>query len=283
MHRLALMLTTACALVAGGCRGSGQENLGLSAGEKTVDVAKLTNVDELVRALALSGKELDSALGAHHMEATSKLQLEQPEKERKALEESFAVDSDGKGAVHLQHDNSRADGFEAIAVGNQLYVKPRYGRYVRSTIESDELGRLRVTTETSAAAYVRLLRRWVQIKEAGTQTVAGHAGIKLHLSARPSGDGAPVETEAGKKWRNSLSARYLDGDVVLDQKTGAPLAVRLEAAYGFERDGKALAATLEYKQTTTAEPAAIAAPTDFAVLGRTRPLLDRQQLLEGLK
>jgi hypothetical protein len=279
MRRFACLLV----LVAAGCRGSGQENLGLSGGGSAVDVAKLSNVDELVRALALSGRELDAGLGAHRMDATSKLQLEQPGKERQTLEESFVVQSNAKGAVHLLHDNSRGNGFEAIAVGDQLYVKPRYGRYVRSTVESDELSRLRVTSETNAAAYVRLLRRWVQVKEAGTQSVAGHAGVKLHLSARSSPDAAPAESEPGKKWRNTLQARYLDGDVVLDQKTGAPLSVRLEAAYGFERDGKPLAATLEYKQTTVADPGAIAAPTDFAVLGRARPLLDRQQLLEGLK
>src|SRR4051812_28449861 len=128
MRRFACLLV----LVAVGCRGSGQENLGLSGGGSAVDVAKLSNVDELVRALALSGRELDAGLGAHRMDATSKLQLEQPGKERQTLEESFVVQSNAKGAVHLLHDNSRGNGFEAIAVGDQLYVKPRYGRYVRS-------------------------------------------------------------------------------------------------------------------------------------------------------
>jgi hypothetical protein len=281
---LIIILVGAVGLAGAGCRRGGQENLGLSgAGATVVDVTKLANVDELLRALALSGHELDERLGAHHMGATSKLQLEQAGRERQTLEDTFAVDADGKGAVHLLHDNSRGDGFEAIAVADQLYVKPRYGRYVRTTIESDELSRLRVTAETSAASYLRLLRRWVQVSEAGTQSVAGHAGIKLHLTARVAPEAAPAETEAGRKWRATVQARYVDGDVVLDQKTGAPLSVRLEAAYGFERDGKPLAATLQYNQTTAPAAEAIAAPADFAVLGRARPLLDRQQLLEGLK
>src|SRR6266545_4644884 len=137
MRRLVSLTILGCAVVAAaGCRRSGQENLGLSGGGTAVDVAKLGNVDELVRALSLSGHELDERLGAHRMEATSKLQLEQPGRERQALEDSFSVQADGKGAVHLLHDNSRGNGFEAIATAGQLYVKPRYGRYVRNPIES---------------------------------------------------------------------------------------------------------------------------------------------------
>src|SRR5258708_2254561 len=137
MRRFACLLV----LVAGGCRGSGQENLGLSGAGTAVAVAQLTHVDELVRALAPSGRELP--------------------------------------------------------------------------------------------ACVRLRRRGGRAEEAGPRWGAGPGGGKRPGSARSRPDAAPAESEAGKKWRNTLQARYLDGDVVLDQKTGAPLSVRLEAAYGF--------------------------------------------------
>jgi hypothetical protein len=266
-----------------GCHSSGQENLGLSGRATAVDVAKLAQPDELVRALALSGEDLDARLGAHKMDASSTLKLESAARETQALEETFAVEADGAGSVHLLHDNSRGNGFEAVATGGQLYVKPRYGRFTRRRIEGDELGRLRISAETPAAAYVRLLQPWLQVHEAGAVSIAGHAGVKLKLSARTSPSQTPTDAEPGHQWRQTLQVRYVDGDVVLDAKTGAPLQVRLEAAYGFTRDGKPVQAALSFKQMTTSATSAIGAPADFVELGRPRPILDKQQLLEGLK
>ena len=266
-----------------GCHSSGQENLGLSGQTTTIDVAKLAQPDELVRALSLSGNDLDARLGAHKMDAASTLKLTAPTREPTTLEETFAVEANGAGDVHLLHDNSRGNGFEAVATGGQLYVKPRYGRFAKQRIEGENLARLRVAAETPAAAYVRLLAPWLQIHEAGAVAVAGHAGLKLTLSARTSASSVPAETEPGKQWRQTLQVRYVDGDIVLDAKTGAPLQVRLEAAYGFTRDGKPVQAALSFKQATTSATSAIAAPADFAELGRARPIVDKQQLLEGLK
>jgi hypothetical protein len=273
-----LLLLCAC----GGHHGD--ENLGLSNGKTaSVDVAKLTQPDELVRALSLSGRELDARIGAHKMDANESIKLELPDRQTVALEETFAVQADGRGGVHVVHDNSRDNGFEATALGDDLYVKPRYGKFVRRKVEGDELERLRATAETAGASDLRLIERFVQVREAGAASVAGHAGVKLTLSARSSPDAPATEVEAGRKWRETLKVRYIDGDVVLDAKTGAPLSVRIEAQYAFVREGKPMQATLSYKQTTASESFVIAAPNDWTALSRPRPMLDRQELLEGLK
>src|SRR5262249_34987408 len=163
-----------------------------------------------------------------------------------------------------------------------LYVKPRYGKFVRRKVEGDELERMRITAETAGASDLRLLEPFVQVREAGTATVAGHKGVKLSLSARSTPASTVTGSEPGRKWRETVNVKYIDGDVVLDAKSGAPLAVRVEAAYSFLRDGRPLSATLAYKQTTSTEVDAIAAPADWGTLGRPRPMLDRQTLLEGL-
>jgi hypothetical protein len=267
------------------CNGRhGDENLGLSSGKTAaVDVARLTQPDELVRALSLSGRELDAKIGAHKMDATESIKLELAGKETVSLDECFAVQADGKGGVHVVHDNSRGNGFEAVALNDDLYVKPRYGKFVRRKVESDELERLRATAETAAASDLKLVERFVQVREAGTTTVAGHTGVKLTLAARTSPEAPVAESEPGKKWRETLAVRYIDGDVVLDGKSGAPLSVRIEAQYTFTRDGKPVQATLAYKQTTASENFVIAPPNDWSTLDRPRPMLDKQRLLEGLK
>ena len=270
-------------LVLSACSHAGDENLGLTEGKKVaVDVERLTQPDELVRALSLHGRDLDERLGPHRMDATQTLALALPSGQKRTLDETFSVQSDGRGTVHLVHDNDRY-GFEAFAQGRQLWVKPRYGKFVHRPIEGDELGRLRVTAETAAASDLRLLERFVQVREAGTASVAGHAARKLALSARSTPAPARHETEPGRKWRETLQVGYIEGSVMVDAKSGAPLAVQLDAAYTFERDGKPLSATLKYKQTTSADPGAMAPPTDYAELGHARPMVDRQTLLDGLK
>ena len=114
--------------------------------------------------------------------------------------------------------------------------------------------------------------------------MAGHAGVKLKLVGALDARRRAAESEPARKWRETLKVRYIDGDVVLDAKSGAPLAVRLDAQYTFVRDGKPVQATLAYKQTTTAgQRARWRPPADWTTLSRPRPMLDRQQLLEGLK
>ena len=113
-----------------------------------------------------------------------------------SLDETFAVQADGHGGVHVVHDNSRGNGFEATALNDDLYVKPRYGKFVRRKVEGDELERLRATAETAAASDLRLVERFVQVREAGTATVAGHAGVKLTLSARTTPDAPAAESRA---------------------------------------------------------------------------------------
>ncbi len=278
-----LRLLPVVLLAAAACGHHGDENLGLSGGRAAVDVAKLTEPDELARALSLSGRDLDERLGAHRMDASSSLRLTLPGNQARTLEDTFEVEADGRGAVHLTHDNSAGNGFEAVAFADDLYVKPRYGKFVRRKVEGDELARLRVTVETPAASYLRLLSRWLQIREAGTASVAGHAGVRLALSARSSPGSAPAESETGRRWRQTVKVRYIDGEVVVDARTGAALAVRLDASYSFDRDEKPIAATITFKQTTSADPGAIAPPADWATLARPRPMRDRQKLLEGLK
>jgi hypothetical protein len=270
-------------LVLSACAHHGDENLGLGGKNAQVDLARLTDPEVLLRALSLSGKALDELLGAHRMDASAvtKLTLQGPR--QATLEDTFLVQSDAHGAVHVLHDNSRGNGFEAVALNEELYVKPRYGKFVRRRVEADEVERLRAAAETNAAADLRLLSRFLIVREAGDAEVAGHAGKKLSLTAKTAPGPSVPESESGRRWRESVDVRYIDGDVILDKKTGVPLTVRIEASYTFVRDGKPLWANLSYKQTTSADVGPIAAPVDCGTIGRVRPMLDRQTLLEGLK
>ena len=274
MRWLAIVLALGCS------RGS-QENLGLSSDHVSVDVSKLATPSELVHALELPGSELDKALGARHFESKSTLKIEPFERPFETLNESFKLDADGKGGVHLVHDNAR-DGLEAVIDKGTIYVKPRYGQWTKRKAENDDVERLRDNVEGVAAAYLELLEGALQVKEVGRTQVNGHAAVRLELSASGS-QSKPSESLPYKKWRESVKVKYIHGEWALDAATGAPLQGKLEASYTFERSGDKgpIAVTLNWEQNlSAAEP--IVAPTDAVEPRRTRPLLDRDVLLDGL-
>jgi hypothetical protein len=283
------LATVALALLAGGCSRSGEENLGLEVpgGDQgqALDVANLATTAELERAVALPGRTLDRLLGARRLDSTAQLKIEVAGRPTETLEDTFRLDSDGHGALHLTHDTSHDEGMEAVVAGGTLYVRPRYGRFVGRRPEGDDLGRLRATVEGVAADDFSLLRPWLEVHEAGRTEVAGRAGVRLKLSASPSPSEVPHETAPGRLWRNHVQVRYIDGEVVADATSGAPLAVKLETAYRFERarDHQTVTVTLALHQTT-GKPDPIVAPTDAVIdPHRPRPMLDRHRLLEGLK
>jgi len=264
----------------------------LTGGEQpiVVDVGRLATPDELLHALRLPGAELDKRLGAHRVEATSSLKMEPTGKPAEQLEETYRLDSDGKGALHLVHNNAR-DGLEAVVDNGVVYVKPRYGHWTRRRPEGDDVARLRENVEGVAGAYLELLQRWLEVKEVarGDYAERSEAGIdgrqvvRLKLSARRS-PASGEEKLPYKKWRDTLKVQRLDGEWTLDATSGAPLGGRLEASYTFERsDLKGpIVTTLKYEQHT-APAAPIVAPDDALEPRRPRPLLEREQLLDGLK
>jgi hypothetical protein len=270
---LALVPLTACA------KGGG-EDLGLR-GRRAVQLAQLGRPDELVRALGMPGRELDRRLGAHRMTASSTVTVQAPGRAADQLEDSYRLDSDGAGALHLVRDSSRASGLEAVVVGGEAFVRPRYGRFVRRRPEGDELDRMRALVEGVGAGYLGLVERWLTVSDAGRGEVAGRAALRLKLGRASAPAPAAAESQPARRWRDTIQVRSLEGELALDAASGAPLSIDVRLEYGFERDGQPIAVTLAYRQETGAAEA-IRAPVDAAVARRSRPMLDRQALLDGL-
>ena len=266
-----------------GCTHEGDENLGLGRKQaRAIDVLELEKPAELVRAASQPGAGLDQKLGPRRIEASSQLKVEPPGKPAELYDESYTLDSDGKGALHLQHDSGTQSGMEAIVSGGQLYVRPRFGKFVQRRPEGDEVDRLRVVVEGVGGDYLALLERWLLVREDGRVQVAGRPGVKLKLQAVPEPTSAPAERDPARAWRDTVKVRYVDGELTVDAASGALLAARLNTSYTFRKDGKPYAVTLSFKQTT-APPQPIEPPAVFIQAPRrTRPMLDRDELLKGL-
>jgi len=282
---LAVAVGLSAALSAAGCSRTGDENLGLKGkpGTFTVDVAQLARPGELVRAAFMPSREIDQRLGPHRIESRATLKVEPPGKPAESLDETWQLDSDAQGAFRAVHESSRGYGYEAALVGGELYVRPRWGKFVKRKPEGDEADRLRAAVETAGSEYLKLLERFIVVREDGRTQVHGRSAVKLKLAASPSPTAAPAEAEPGKKWRESMAVRYIEGDAYVDAASGALLGLHLDAAYSFVREKSPFVVTVSFKQTA-ASPETIVAPADaIDSPHRTRPMLDRAELLEGLK
>lgn len=291
MHR---RLTTVClfACLALSCRRESTEDLGLRrTPRRRVDVRALERVSELVSALRRPGEELDAQLGARHQVLSSTIKVEPqgrlPDVLPEVLEERFVIDVEGASGVHLVHDSGSKDGFEATFVDGALYVRPRFGKFVRRRPEGDEVERLRGLVEGVPAASIELVAPFLSVRDAGEGRLLGRATKRLTLSLKDAGIPGKEE-EPGRKWRETLKVYALDGELEVDAASGGALALRLDIRYQFDRPSSPNPVPNPVKvesslRLVTSLPEAVIAPDDFvATPHRSRPILDRNFLLDGL-
>ncbi len=286
------------------CHRPNEDDLGLPQhGAKAVVVDKLTDPRELVAALTQPGAALDDKLGARTLDVqqTTTLTLGAV---TDRMEQHATLELDGKGGFHLVSDLDHPDkvgqtvqkgdsdggprdkvavsaqGMEAVALAGTLYVRPRYGRFVSRRPEPGELDRLRELAETMLGDDLELLAPGLAVRDAGAGTVLGHATRKLDLSL---GEGASAgsDDEARHAWRKALKIGKLGGRVEVDATTGAPLTGTLDAEYSMPREGGMLTTHIVVSLASRAA-SPLHAPEAVPSPHRPRPMVERNQLLEGL-
>lgn len=315
---LSLGLSLDLALTAG-CAREGDENLGLSglsepAAGRVMDSKKLAKFDTLLEVVTqpyASGPLV--RLLPHRLEVHTSWKIRPPPPPDKraatheaapvALEEDALLESDGKGGLHVLHNNDHGYGSEAVVLGETLYIRMRYGPYVRRHVEGDEVARLSAAAADTGAALLEALAPWLEPSASTPVAAFGRPALRVTLRARSE----PVRSRllpgknAGsqavpKAWRQGLRVESLDGVAVLDQASGAVLGLRLAAVFHAPRAGEAKggAASPQAPQVTVevthrstvdalGQAVTLAAPKDaIDTPVRPRPLLDQRELLDGL-
>lgn len=283
---LCLVLAAASA-IASGCGGSkkkkvpsGQVPRAAKPERVSADRAAESGAD-LVRATQTPHHVLWQAVGPHRIEMKSTMKITGASAE--TLDEDFALAIDGNGAFTLLHNNSRDYGKDVVFVGPDLYIRPRYGKYVHRPAEQGEGERLRDETYGALAAYLEVVGFALEPRAEDVQ-VAGRAAKKLTLSLGAGKPASQPEAHPERKWRETVTPGVIDGVIVLDEKTAAPLSANLHIAYKFVRDGAPvevdLTLTMDVKDIGTAQKIAAPAPEAFVeVPVRARPMVERDELL----
>jgi hypothetical protein len=278
--RFVILCLLACAMPS--CHKSNRAALGQRKG--TFHPGRLAQVDELLTLLEQPGEEFDRQFGARHQVLTSTITVEAREQKPEILEEQFVIDADGRGGFHVLHDSGPHEGLEATFIENTLYIRPRFGKFIRRRAERGEVERLRAVVEGVPAATLELLAPFLAIQEVIDGRLLDHPTRRLLVSkakvSTPRG-----EKELRRKWRETLKVETLEGELEVDAASGLLLALRLNTRFQFDRsNGPSPVKVQSSLQLVTSSPDKVVPPNDFmAVPQRSRPMLDRNLLLDGLR
>lgn len=280
------------------CAREGDENFGLAdAPPLAVERRQLQRTQGLLQVAAMTPAEAVRRLSSHRLEIRTSWQIAPPARpgvdvQTESMQEDSLIESDGKGGVHILHNNDAGPGYgsEAIFLGGRLYLRMRQGPYVRRRPEGDEVPRLLAAAGDTSGALLLLLGPWLKIDEVSEAKVAGRPAIKLTLSkqASPQKEGRPPRNlPPGKLWRQALAVQSLSGAAVVDAAEGMLLGLRLVCSFQAPRGEGGPPVRIEVNHRATVgslgEVVPIVAPEDAIDPPlRPRPMLDRQELLEGL-
>jgi hypothetical protein len=269
-------------LVLAACGGKKQpaSQAGGPAAAAAVDPTRAgTDPEELLRALHQPHAALLKAVGPHKLTVKSTLKAA-----GETLDEDVTLSVDDKGDFHLVHDNSRDYGKEVILIGDDLYIRPRYGKLVQRPAEKGEGYRLRDEAYGTLAAYLDVVGHALAAKSFTKGTTAGKPSLEvvLGVASEPRKIEPASADHPERKWRETVTAGTIEGTVTLDEATAVPLAANLKLGYKFVRDGQPI--DTELTLTMAVEPAdeKIAPPAPDAYVqipSRPRPTLERDQLL----
>jgi hypothetical protein len=240
---------------------------------------------ELQRLLATTHDDVWRRLGPHRFRAQSTMRVSSPGSDRPdELTDEYLLEAGGGGRYHALHQNSRDLGFEHYFLNGELFVRPRYGRFVRRHPEEGEADRVRASTYGALAATGELLGRFITATSEGPVTAGGRAAVRLRLALAPTpGPAAAADAAGPRAWRATVTPSALGGTVDVDAATGVPLAASLKAEFSFRQGDRTARAELE--QTSAVEPGVdppLAAPAATPEPRRLRYHLERKQLLDGL-
>ena len=209
------------------------------------------------------------------------------------LAETRLIPVDAAGRVQLSSQNDHGTGVEAVLDQNLLYLRMRYAPYIRYKPEGDQVARLRATAYESGAALLEAIAPYVRLGAPTEATAAGRPAWQVTLSRQDVPTGVRAKGPSGplSAWRAATAVDILDGMVTVDRQKGTLLSLRLHARFVAPRSStgttpERVQVDAEHQVRVVAlgaEVPAIAAPTEWIdPPTRPRPMLDRQELLNGI-
>ncbi|MCC6749012.1 MAG: hypothetical protein IT371_15235 [Deltaproteobacteria bacterium] len=173
-------------------------------------------------------------LGGHRTVAHSVLVARAPGSPERRVEQSVDLRVTSAGQFSAVKHTDPQYGQEVVFAGGWLYSRLRHHKFVRrKPTSAREPEAIADRLHGLLPAYLRLLRRFVELQPAGELTYLGRRArrVRLGLAAKP----AAGEPEGGPatRWRKTIAVQELSGEALLDRDTGVPLRVKLAAVWSY--------------------------------------------------
>lgn len=208
------------------------------------------------------------------------------------LDETRSIAVDAAGRLQLASQNDHGTGVEAVLDQNFLYLRMRYAPYIRYKAEGDQVARLRATAYESGASLLEAVAPYVRLSAPVEATAVGRAAWQVTLSRQDAPAGGRDKRPSGSLWRAATAVDMLNGTVTIDRQKGTLLTLQLHVRFVAPRPesaaggGERVQVEAEHQVRVVAlekDVPAIAAPAEWIdPPTRPRPMLDRQELLNGL-
>jgi len=249
----------------------------------TEESEKPVVASDVLRLIRLSHDEVLRRVGAHRFSSTDRIVITVGDS-TDVLEEKHTLEVSRDGAYRAVTENSKDQGREIVFVAGDIFVRPRYGTFIRRRPESGEASRLRAETFGTLPAALEYLGRFVDVKDEGTATWEGRDVRQFALGLLHQPRPHKVEDQPARAWRSTVEVQELSGTVRIDVKTRCVLQAALKAQYTFRRGDETARATFQYDGTLLpATEVAIAVPDHVPRPVRRRYHAEQQELLKGLR
>lgn len=235
--------------------------------------------DELARAFATSRR----ALGAHRLHAKSSQQVTEAGTTVEDLYEEALVERAANGDLHASYENSRDQGREIVSSGGLVWLRPHFGKFHRRPpVDPGEAERVADEIAGSLAAAFDLVAGQCAPSDGGAMTVAGRPARRVRLAIGPE-----RPRPGHDNWRDGARVESLDGEIQIDDATGAVLGGRLDAKVAFAQGRRVLALAIRAsEEASDLGGAVVVTPPGEAdsvdTPGRAPDFDDREELLGGL-
>ncbi len=280
--RIFVAVALGVALLVGGCGREPRQGAPAAAtrAPSLVDATRAArDPDELARAFATSRR----ALGAHRLHAKSSLKVSEGDAVVEDLYEEALVERAANGDLHASYENSRDQGREIVSSAGLVWLRPHFGKFHRRPpVDPGEAERVADEIGGSLAADFDLVAGQCALSDGGAVTVAGRPARRVRLALGPV-----RHRPAQGGWRDGARVDALDGEVQIDDATGAVLGGRLDAKLAFAQGARRLLLAVQATEEPTDLGGAVVvtAPAEADSVdtpGRSADFDDREELLGGL-
>ncbi len=226
-------------------------------------------------------------LGGAHYHATLLMAAGRPGGTPVQVTTTSDVWLDRAGNFKIHEDNDRDGGRDVVLHGRELSVALRYGKMIRRVAEEPEPAHLLEQALGGPWAAYEIGGAHVKSDGGVEELVGGARATRYTLSFDPKdGKGAtpPPHLYGLRAWRAGAAVTGATGRAVIDDATGALMALDLAVDFRAKRDGADEQGRVEVHAALSdvASTPAIARPAAEELVLRQRTVPEAKELLRGL-